>query len=473
MNDSFFVLKSVADFAPGAFENTAVEDGSIQLGRSGGSFILSGCYTSPGFHMGAFLSLTPSWNAVTPPGTAVEMQARVAANGQWSRWFSFGKWSPFIDRASLPAAQDEIAQIQAEDLLVVEGHAPADTAQVRIFLYSDDASVSPKVNLLAASFRRLRPEKEEETTGEKMLEIPQYSCLVRDPSMGGRIMSATALTMMMNRWGEDALPEEVARSMYDSGSGRYGNIAFLTAIAGAYGYECYTAHVGCNYLRQEVRRGHAVGVLLHYRAPALSEEGPGEVTREYAMLPELEDAVADSQGHMAVLRGFVQKDGEDFVVLNDPLARTNQEVLRKLPLKKFKDLYMGVALVLHRGPQGVAGAKPSRRVAQITVNEQEEVFLSLKGEMLPPGYFAGEEMGGCTVCYTISDGIAYASAAQKRFYYLALDEKGFLKFDRTAAAEKRITFYLIGARGVTWVGEKFIEKPPAPPEEPNEVEQTE
>lgn len=465
MNNSCFVLKNVADFAPGAFENTAVEDGSIQLGRSGGSFILSGCYTSPSFHMGAFLSLVPSWNADTPPGTAVEVQARIASGGKWSRWFSFGKWSPFIDRASIAPEADEIAEIQAENLTVVGGRVPADTAQVRIFLYSEDASVSPRVHLLAASVRRLRPDKEEEVTGEKMLEVPQYSCLERDPSLAARIMSATALTMLMNRWGEDALPEEVARSMYDSASGRYGNVAFLTAMAGSFGYECYAVHVGVNYLRREVRHSHAVGVMLHYRAPSLSdEETQQEQPREYLLLPELEGAVADSHGHLAVLRGFVKKGGEHYVVLNDPLTPTNQAVQRELPLKNFVDLYMGQAILLHPGPSGAGRAKPQRKVVQINLDTQEKIFFEVKGELLPPGHFAGEQLGGCTVCYTVSDGVAYASAAQKRFYYLALDDAGFLKFDRSVAAGHRISFYLIGARGVSWVGEKRIEKP-APEEE--------
>lgn len=465
MNNNYFVLKSVADFAPGAFENTAVEDGSIQLGRSGGSFILSGCYTSPGFHVGAFLGLIPSWNADTPPGTAVEMQARVVSGGRWSRWFSFGKWSPFIERASVPEESDDIAEIKAENLVMAGGSAPADTAQVRIFLYSEDASVSPKVHLLAASFRRLRPQKEAEASGEILLEIPRYSCLVRDPSLSSRIMSATSLAMLMNRWGEDALPEEVARSMYDAESGRYGNIGFLTAIAGAYGYESYVVHVGIHTLRREVRRGTAMGVMLHYRAPSISQEDPAELPREYAMLPELEGAVADSQGHMAVLRGFILKGKEEFVVLNDPLASTNADVVRELPLKKFEELYKGVALVLRRGPQGAGKAKPVRRVAQLGISPQQEIQLSEKGEMHPPGYFVGNEARGCTICYTISDGTAYASAAQKRFYYLSLDESGVLKFDPSVVGGHRIAFYLIGAHGVAWVGEKRIEKPKPKPQE--------
>lgn len=455
MKQNHFVLKTVADFAPGAFENTAVEDGSIQLGRSGISFILSGCYTSPVLHVGSFLSMLPSWNACTPPGTAVEVQGRIGAGFKWSKWFSFGKWSPFIDRASTEFDEDEMGEIKTEYLNIAKGHSPAENAQIRIFLYTDDEKVSPKVNLLAANFRCVRPEKEEDVTGERLLEIPKYSSLVRDPSLGSRIMSVTSLCMLMNRWGEDVLPEEVARAMYDSKSGRYGNLAFLTAIAGSYGFECYTKDMTINALRKEVRIGNAVGVLIQYLAPSLSQEEK-EISPEDKLLPELENAVADSHGHVAVLRGFVKENEENYVVLNDPLAPENNEVVRKIPLTKFEELYKGTALVLRRGTTGAGEDRPRRKIADVMMSEnKQELFLTQKGCILLEGY---NDPFSSTSCYTISDGVAYASAAQKRFYYSTIDESGFLKFDHKAAAGKRITVYLIGSRGLTWIGEKRIEE---------------
>lgn len=456
MKQNHFVLKTVADFAPGAFENTAVEDGSIQLGRSGISFILSGCYTSPVLHVGSFLSMLPSWNASTPKGTAVEVQGRIGAGFKWSRWFSFGKWSPFIDRASTEFDEDEIGEIETEYLKTAKGHSPAENAQIRIFLYTEDEKISPKVHLLAANFRCVRKEKEEEVTGERLLEIPAYSSLVRDPSLGSRIMSVTSLCMLMNRWGEDVLPEEVARAMYDSQSGRYGNLAFLTAIAGSYGFECYTKEMTLNALRKEIRIGNAVGVVVQYRAPSISEDAEAEILPEDKALPELEGAVADSHGHVAVLRGFIREKGEDFVVLNDPLTSQNSDVVRKIPLEKFENLYKGTALILHRGTTGAGEDRPVRRIADVMISEnKQELFLTKKGSILLEGY---NDPVFSTSCYTIADGVAYASAAQKRFYYSTIDESGFLKFDNKAAAGKRITVYLIGSRGLTWIGEKRIEK---------------
>lgn len=453
MRRTLFLLKNVSDFAPGAFENTAVEDGSVQLGRSAGTYLHSGCYTSPAFQVSPFLQLIPSWNASTPRGTAVEVQVRVAAGGSWSRWFGFGKWSPFIRRGSPPPQADEIAKTEAE-LLQVEQGASADMAQVRIFLYSDDQMVSPKVQLLAVAIKPIREEEREASRTERLLQIPAYSALVRDPAIANRIASPTSLSMLMNRWGKDTLPEEVARAAYDTGAGKYGNLSFITAIAGSYGYECYMQYTGVETLRQEVRRGNAAGANVRYRAPALGEEEQEkEVPPSLAGLPVLEGAAADSHGHLLVVRGFVKREGEEWVVLNDPLAPADSEVMKEMSLERFEKIYTGLCMVLHKGPKEARDAAPRRMVGEIS-QEGDDLQLTAHGEEIYPGKIKPKDASLLTVCYTLPEGVAYASAAQKKFYYLAADESGQRRFDPKAMAGKKAAFYFIGNRGDTWVAEK-------------------
>lgn len=55
-------------------------------------------YTSPAVPAAQFDALRVSWNAGTPPGTAVEAQARVMVDGNWTSWSSFGRWSPYLER---------------------------------------------------------------------------------------------------------------------------------------------------------------------------------------------------------------------------------------------------------------------------------------------------------------------------------------------------------------------------------------
>lgn len=469
MTRTLFVLKEVGDFAPGAFENTAVEDGSIQLGRSGGAYLHSGCYTSPAYRADAFLRLRPSWNAATPKGTAIEVQVRIASNGEWSRWFSFGKWSPFIDRTSPPPQQDEVAANTAEGLSLAEGHAPADTAQIRIYLYSDDQQATPKVYLLGMTVDPLRREREDASRTERLLQLPVYACLRRDPAVADRIATPTTLCMLLNRWGEDALPEEVARASYDSGTGSFGNLSFATAIAGAYGHRCYLQYGGMELLRQQVRRGNAVAAQVHYRAPALGDAQPGSTpAHNAASLPVLEDAVADSYGHLVAVRGFARKDGEEWVVLNDPLQKSDEMVMREMPLAQFGEIYTGICLVLQSGPKGAGAAAPKRWMAELRVDERGDIKLSSHGEEIYPGEAGSAKV--VTLCYTLPESIAYASAAQKMFYYIEPNENGRLCVDAEALAGKKTAFYFISSRGETWVTEKTLPLP-AVREEPKEEEE--
>lgn len=468
MNNRLFVLKNVADFAPGTFEHTLVEKGCIQLGRTGSAYNHTGCYTSPAFRPGTFHTLLPSWNADTPPGTAVEIQARVVSGGQWSSWFSFGRWSPFIIRSSPENQQDAIAKVDGEWLTLVEPDAVADTLQVRIYLYTNDPNATPFVRLLAATTNKDTRQEEEPTIVDRILQLPAYSCLVRDPSISDRIAGATSLAMLMNRWGEDVIPEEAARAGYDSGTGRYGNLAFISAVGGAYGYECYSLYTSLNLLRNEIRRSRSVGALIHYRAPSLGAQDEHERKEEKkdvtgSMPPLFSQATVTSPGHLVAVRGFVWEDEQEWIVFNDPMAPSDATSMRKIPVETFADLYMGIAFLLHKGQSGAGSSKPSRITTQLTL-KQNTVYFSMHGESLEPGQTIPGDTSRSTICYTLSDGIVHASAAQKKFYYVTVKEKGVLQFDPVMAENKKLTFYLIGARGATWVGEKLVVPPIVEPE---------
>lgn len=463
MARNLFILKDVAGFAPGAFENTAVEQGAIRLGKNGSIYLPAGSYTSPAFSADAFLRMLPCWNADTPPGTSVEVQARLASGGRWSRWFSFGKWSPFIKRASPEPHEDDVAQTDGEYITLQQGKTPAASAQIRVFLYTNDASLSPAVWLLGVASEPVRAVPDDCDATDRLLEIPAYSCLVRDPSIAGHIASPTTLAMLMNRWGEDVLPEEVARAMYDNGAGRFGNAAFVSAAAGMYGYECHPCFCGIGFIRHEVRRGRAVAARVHYRAADLSDEnGEGEeqasqkAEKEHD-LPLLRQAVADSRGHFVAVRGFERRDDGEWVLVNDPLSSADSKVAQWLSLEQFGQIYMGLCFSLRRGPAEAGFAKPVRLLTQLQV-VKGKIQLSTHGEELEPGISIPGKLANATICYTLSDGTAYASAAQKTFYYLRLNKKKQIPFDEASAAGHKFTLYFIGARGTTWVAETSFSK---------------
>ncbi len=487
MTKRIFVLKDIAAFASGAFENTAVEGGGIRLGRRGTSFLPSGCYTSPPYYSARFTRLIPSWNADTPPGTNVEMEVRISVRGQWSRWFSFGRWSPYIPRSSPEEQSDGVARSTAEGLYVAEDGQFAEIAQARIFLNSEDADLSPRVNLIALSANAAHEPSDEPPASYRDLYMPCYSCLARDPAISGFIGGATSLAMLLNRWGEDVLPEEIARTAHDFGTGRYSNMDFLAAVGGTYGYECFAAFAGTDFLREEVWRGRAVAALVHYRAPSLSgdaepdtqpggaaENGtpgaespapaaaqtdaaraPSDAAPAAQALPVLPGAHVNSSGHFVVVRGFVAREGGDAVLVHDPMSPRDADAAREIPLNVFTSVYQGICMVLRPGPKHAGGAKPHRTVATLAL-QNGTLSLLAGGTPVIPGPLSREDFHHATLCYTLALDSVFPTAAQRQFYYPQPADDGTLSFDCAPHTGKRITFYAVTPLGKTWTAEHSI-----------------
>ncbi|MFQ6968548.1 MAG: hypothetical protein ACLRR0_08710 [Subdoligranulum sp.] len=93
-----FILHETEAFMRGELDNVTVAHGRIVLDLVSGGHVPYGCYTSPAVPLPTFDALRVSWNAGTPPGTAVEAQARVMVDGNWTSWSSFGRWSPYLER---------------------------------------------------------------------------------------------------------------------------------------------------------------------------------------------------------------------------------------------------------------------------------------------------------------------------------------------------------------------------------------
>ena len=158
MEKNTLLLRDTEAFMRGELDNVTVAGGAIVLDLVQGSYVLYGCYTSAPLPLPVFDALRVSWNAVSPPGTAVEAQARVLVDGNWTPWVSFGKWSPFLHREG-PAPQQRGPLCLTADCLRLDSKT-AVQAQLRIYLYTKDEKATPAVWLLGASVRtvgRSRP----------------------------------------------------------------------------------------------------------------------------------------------------------------------------------------------------------------------------------------------------------------------------------------------------------------------------
>ena len=83
MEKNTVLLQDTEAFMRGELDNVTVQQNSVVLDLVQGSYVPYGCYTSAPIPMPLFDALWPSWNAATPPGTAVETQVRVLVEQLW------------------------------------------------------------------------------------------------------------------------------------------------------------------------------------------------------------------------------------------------------------------------------------------------------------------------------------------------------------------------------------------------------
>ena len=118
MDKNTFLLQDTEAFMRGELDNVTVAGGSIVLDLVQGSYVPYGCYTSAPIPMPLFDALWPSWNAATPPGTAVETQVRVLVDGNWTAWMAFGKWSLYLKREGAAPRERGPLQLMPDCLLL-------------------------------------------------------------------------------------------------------------------------------------------------------------------------------------------------------------------------------------------------------------------------------------------------------------------------------------------------------------------
>ena len=227
------VLQGTETFSRGQLDNVALESGSIVLDSAAGRYLQYGSYTTPEFAMPAFCNLNVSWNAHAPHNTMVEVRCRVYAGNAWTGWMSFGKWAPDYPRCSVNAQSEDGMVFLMGDTVTVATPGGGTGVQLQVNLSSNDDKVTPALRLLAAAVRPVTWEKQEGHPINRRLYLPEYCLSAHDPSFGREMDLPLVMAALMNRFGEDILPEEVAYVMEDKATGSTGNGAFAAAAANA------------------------------------------------------------------------------------------------------------------------------------------------------------------------------------------------------------------------------------------------
>ena len=353
---AFRLVTTDAAFRAGTNEGTRVAGGSVSISHPVGRLTAAGrswswsrwtsWWVQPGQ---SFTELLPSWNAVTPAGTAVQVQARVrSSSGRISGWKVMGTWATRdagFRRTSGTTQSDSVASVSTDTLRARPGvtltryqlravplRVPSSAATPTV--RSLQAVASRPVTTLPVTSRRLLP--------ARTLNVPRYSQMTHrgqypQYGAGGQAWcSPTSLSMLLgyyralpsrtnyawvNKSYADPWVDHVARLVYDYGYHGAGNWAFNTAYAANLTGDAFVTRL--TSLR-EAERFIAAGIPL---AASISFSR-GQLTGA---------PISATAGHLVVIAGFT---GTGNVVVNDPAASSNSTVRRVYDRGQFERAWL-------------------------------------------------------------------------------------------------------------------------------------
>lgn len=366
------------DFAAGALDGVVVDGGELALGvptgtrtytdphgNGGARTYDTGTWTSPVVEPGFDLTeLVASWNATTPTGTWVEVEARGTSSLGLSKWYVLGRWASgdeHLHRTSVPAQGDDVATVAIDTLVTREG-VTLDDYQLRVTLHREAGTTgTPRLSLVGAMASAL-PEKVKKTGASPsggaegiVLDVPTYSQETHighypEFDNGGEAWcSPTSTAMVLDYWNAgptdaetawvdptDADPQvdHAARFVYDYNYQGAGNWPFNTAYAGTRGLEAFVTRLrSLQEAEQFIKAGIPLVVSLSFKKSELDGAGYG------------------TNGHLLVIVGF---DENGDVVVNDPashLIPSNDEVRVTYDREQFESAWVGhsggISYVIH------------------------------------------------------------------------------------------------------------------------------
>ncbi|MCH4887464.1 hypothetical protein EZV73_07770 [Acidaminobacter sp. JC074] len=263
-----------------------------------------------------------SWNALVEFGGYVEVFIRVQTSGAWSPWMTYGKWCKSYSRGSIT---DQVYGHVRLDIDEVVSKEPINMCQLAFEITCD--SYKPHMRDLFLAVEDVKDIKTPEVLNID-LEVPMVSqMLIHD--IGTIACSPTALTMVLNYYGFEMKALDVARNSYDSGSDMYGNWAYNVAFAGSCNFEAYVDYCyDISSLMTYIQSG--IPIVASVKTPEVISGAPQ----------------AYPEGHLMVIRGFLQEDDEAYIIVNDSASKTERDVKRYYKLEDFLKIWRHVIYVV-------------------------------------------------------------------------------------------------------------------------------
>lgn len=344
-----------ADFNQGTFVAAAARSGSVVIDGVPGRRTVNkrvfevGAWRSAWISPGQlFTELVPSWNALTPAGSWIQVFVQVRDNaGRVSGVKRFARWSTrddVIRRASAATQADAIAAVDTDIVRARPGVRLA-AYRVTVRLLRTPGRTGPKLRSIGAVASRLPtgtlPTSTPLSADPIALAVPRYSQMIhrgqhRQYDGGGAAWcSPTSIAMLLGYYGRLPKPAEyrwaaryreawvnhTARQTYDTRYDGTGNWSFNTALAAARVGDAFVTRLpDLRAAERLVRAGIPIAVSVRFSRGGLTGS-----------------PLASTPGHVLVLVGF---DSTGRPVVNDPAAATAAGVRRSYDRAQFERAWL-------------------------------------------------------------------------------------------------------------------------------------
>ena len=330
--DGNLIVNSEDEFKNGQVENIRLNDnGEIELNPEN----LQGIYRSTVIKTEKFNELIASWNVNTPEGTHIEVSVQTRVDDEWTIWYSYGKWSTNRDSGSIAGQVDKLGKLSIDTLEILRGQY-ADALRYRVELEREDKTT--EVPSVKSVYMTLKIEEDLYVFDKDIdylveLDVPERSQMIV-PEIGNRICSPTSLAMVLEYYGEDMATEEVSAGVLDNDIDIYGNWSYNASYAGSKGLDSYVARFeSVDRIKEKIADGVPVVASINTK----SEDTLTGAPQTYP------------SGHLIVIRGFKVKDGEEYVIVNDPASPEVEKVRREYKTSDFENAWNNVVYIISEG----------------------------------------------------------------------------------------------------------------------------
>ncbi len=326
---------------------------------------LEGSYTSPIILTDNFNTLVASWNVNTPGKTNIEVFIQVKVEDKWTMWYSYGQWSQNNDSGSVRNQSDKFGELSIDTLEIFCGKY-ANALRYKVQLKREDEIVeSPSIKAIyitmnTSSKNINEPSKDINYLVE--LDLPERTQMTV-AEIGDRICSPTSVSMVLEYYGKDISTEEVASGVFDNEADIYGNWSYNASFAGMEGLNSYVARF--NNV-DEIKKKITEGIPVIASIKTKSKDALFGAPQAYP------------NGHLIVVRGFKEKDGEEYVIVNDPASPQIKNVRREYKLSEFETAWSNIVYIISKDSKYKYGIL-NKAVVPINLNPNFESQMADEG----------------------------------------------------------------------------------------------